>query len=107
MSFFGGKSDIYGAKTEAATSVMITSLERATLVLSFDANYSIFNGFLTEMYLFPERVLVLSFDANYSIFSGGFLKRKCTSSLSGSLCFLLMPITQFLVGLFNGNVPLP
>ena len=42
---------------------------------------------------------MLSFDANYSIFSGFFL-RKCTSSLSGSLCFLLMPITQFLVGFF-------
>ena len=46
---------IYGAKTEAATSTTIASLERASFALSFDTNNSIFS-FCVEMYLFPEQV---------------------------------------------------
>ena len=44
---------VYGAKTEAATSVRIASLERASFALSFDANNSSFS-FFTEMYLFSQ-----------------------------------------------------
>ena len=79
---------IYGAKTEAATSTTIASLERASFALSFDTYNSIFI-FCVEMYLFPEQVTYVYYGMTMCTFNIQIINYRITNGISSHHKLLL------------------